>query len=114
MSETRERVSRSAIQRVVSQDNKLYIQTNFADDYALERNKQIKAAALLDKAKFNLHDGEDIRMIISCPDTLQWTLFKRDHKETYKLILSRREEERMKGCRQLQILHPEWVIQERL
>ena len=114
MSDTRQRISHNATQRVVRQDEKLYVYTHFADDPALERNKQIKAAALLDKAKLNLHDGEDIRMIISCPDTLQWSLFKRDHKETHKLIHSRDEAERMKGCRQLQILHPEWVVQERL
>lgn len=114
MLDTRERISNNATQRVVTHGNELYIQTDFADDAALERNKQIKAAALLDKAKLKLHDDEDVRMIISCPDGIQWSLFKRQHEETYKLIHSRLEEERMKGCRQLQILHPEWVVQERL
>jgi hypothetical protein len=99
----------------VRDDSTLYVHTTFNDDPALERNKQLRNADLLAKAKFYLHDNEDIRMFISCPDTTQWWLFKRDYPDIYKALSQNRDEAaRMKACRQLQILHPEWVVQERL
>jgi hypothetical protein len=101
-------------QRVLRQDSTIVVQTTHFDDAALERNKQIRNAGLIDKGKMALHENEDIRMVISCPDTMQWTMFKRAYPDIYKLILSKDESERVSGCRKLQILHPEWVVQERL
>lgn len=101
-------------QRILRQDQHLVVQTIHHDDANLERNKQLRNAGYIDKAKLGLHDNEDIRMMISCPDTLQWSMFKRKYPDIYKGLLSRDEQARMKACRQLQILHPEWVIQERL
>lgn len=102
------------VRRHAIEDGKLYARTVFNDDVALERNKQIRAAGLINKAKLNLHDQEDIRMVISCPDTLQWSLFKRDFPDIARNLHSKCETERMSACKQLQILHPEWVLQERL
>lgn len=110
----RSRVNHHATRRVVRQDGKLFCHTHFDDDHALERNKQIRNAGLIDRAKLQLHEGEDIRMVISCPDALQWTYFKRDYPDIYKDLNSRVEAERVSACRRLQILHPEWVVQERL
>lgn len=101
-------------QRIVRQDSLLVAKTIHYDDANLERNKQLRNSGFIDKAKLNLHDDADLRMVISCPDTLQWTRFKKKYPDIYKGLLSRDEEARMKACRQLQILHPAWVIQERL
>lgn len=110
----RQRISHNADSLVKQEDGKLYCHTVFHDDDALERNSQLRNSGEFDQAKFGLHDDEDIRMIISCPDVMQWAIFKRKHSETYKLLKSRNEAERMKGARQLQILRPSWVIQSRL
>lgn len=111
----RERVHNHAVQRTVRDGEKIYIHTKFHDDPALERNKQLRTADMLAKAKLHLHDDEDIRMVISCPDTTQWWLFQRDYPDIYKALSQNRDEAaRMQACRQLQILHPEWVVQERL
>jgi hypothetical protein len=101
-------------QRILREDSYLVVQTTHYDDENLERNKQLRNEGFIDKAKFALHDNEDIRMMISIPDGLQWSIFKRRFPEIYKLIMSKDETDRMSGCRKLQLLHPEWVVQERL
>lgn len=101
-------------QRILRQDSQLVVETKHYDDASLERNKQLRNEGFIDKAKFALHDNEDIRMMISIPDGIQWTMFKKKFPEIYKKIMSKDEATRMSGCRSLQILHPEWVIQERL
>ncbi len=97
-----------------SEDGVFYVHTTFNDDAALEQNERIRRSGMLDNGKLGLHDDEDIRFVISVPSNLQWEMFKRKHLETYKLIVSRIEAERMKGCKQLQILEPAWVVMERL
>lgn len=111
---SRQRISNNADSLTKLEDGKLYCHTVFHDDDALDRNKAIKNSGAMEKSKFGLHDDEDIRMIISCPDTMQWAIFRKKHPDTYRLIKSRDEAERMKGARQLQILHPAWVIMDRL
>ena len=96
------------------QDDKLYIHTHFQDDPALERTKQLRNSQAFDKAKLGLHENEDMRAMISCPSVEQWLIFKKKHHETYKLLSSKHEFERMKGVRQIRLLHPEWVIQTRI
>lgn len=107
-------VSGITVTRMGHEDGKLCVHRTFHDDYALEKAKRLRESNIMAKAKLSLHDNEDIRFAISCPSTEQWILFKRDHRDTYKLLTSRHEQERMKGARQIQLLHPEWVVQERL
>jgi len=107
-------VGPNSIQRAVTEDGRLYFHTTYYDDKSLAQNRKIEGSGMLDKAKLGLHDDEDIRMVISCPSTAQWLLFKKKHPETYKLIKSTIEHERMKGARQLMLLHPAWVVQNRL
>jgi len=111
---SREKTGNNAITREVMQDGTLYAHTVFHDDKSLARNADIKTSGMLDKSRLGLHDNSDIRMAISCPSTLQWATFRRKHAETYKLITSNDESERIKGCRQLQILEPAWVVFDRL
>lgn len=101
-------------QRILRQDSHLVVETKHYDDASLDRNKKLRNEGFIDKAKFALHDNEDIRMMISIPDGMQWTIFKRKFPEVYKLIMSKDEADRMSGCRKLKLLHPEWVVQERL
>ena len=107
-------VGSNSITQARSEDGLFYVHTEYYDDVALERNKQIASSGMLANMKLGLHDDEDVRMVISCPSTDQWILFKRKNPETYKLLVSTIEAERMKGARQLQILHPAWVVQSRL
>lgn len=107
-------VDRKTSQRILRQDKHLVVQTTFHDDANLERNKKLRNSGMIDKGKLGLHDNEDIRMVISCPDPIQWSLFKKKFPDIYKAIMSADEAERMKGCWRLKLLHPEWVIQERL
>ncbi len=97
------------------EDNKYYAKTTFYDDKALEQNKKIRNSGMLDDSKLGLHLDEDIRMAISIPSTLQWSIFCKKNADTYKLLTSSTSEsDRMKGARQLQILHPSWVVFDRL
>jgi len=107
-------VGSNSVTRARSEDGLFYVHTVFNDDKALAQNRKIEGSGMLDKGKLGLHDDEDIRMVISCPSTEQWMLFKKKHPETYKLIKSTIEHERMKGARQLMLLHPAWVCYSRL
>ena len=109
-----ERVSRNAISHVKKEDGKAYCHTVFHDDASLDQNQRIRSSGMLEKGKLGLHDNEDLRMVISCPDTLQWAIFKKKNPETYRLLKSADEAERMKGALQIQLLHPAWVVQSRL
>ena len=100
--------------RAKSEDDKFYVETIHNDDAALDKNKKIVASGMLDKSQLGLHDGADIRFVISCPDVLQWNIFKKKYPDVWQSIRSIDESIRMKGCRQLQILHPPWVVQVRL
>lgn len=92
----------------------IHAKTVHHDDSALDINENIRLDGMLDKKKFGLHDDEDVRMVISCPDGLQWSIFKKKFYETYKKLMSPDEVLRMSGARELQILHPSWVVQSRL
>lgn len=100
--------------RAKSEDGKFYAHTVFHDDAALAQNSRIRSENILDKGKLGLHEGEDIRAAISVPDTVQWNIFKKKFKEVYKMLHSKNEETRMSGVKRLQIIHPEWVVYERL
>lgn len=109
----------NSITRARSEGGLFYVETQFKDSDSLQRNRDIAASGMLEKAKLGLHDDEDMRMVISCPCTMQWSIFKRKHNDVYKMLTTRghRTEDdalRMKGAKQLQILHPDWVVMERL
>lgn len=96
--------------RVLTEDGITYAHTKFHDDAALEKVKRLRDEHVLAKATLGVHDDADMRMIISCPSIVQWNYFKRDYPEVYERISSTVEDTRMKGCRELEILHPEWVV----
>jgi len=107
-------VGTNSIQRAVVEDGTMYFNTTYYDDASLQRNADIRKAGFLDKGKLGLHENEDIRLAISCPSVEQWNLCKKKHPETFDLLMSRNEPMRMKGARQLQLLHPDWVVMDRL
>lgn len=102
-----------------SEDGKFYVHTIFHDDEALNQNDRIRSSGMLEKGTLGLHENEDYRAVISCPDMIQWTIFKKKHLETYRLLTKKGtsqddEVDRRKGITQLEILHPAWVIYKRL
>lgn len=97
-----------------SEDGKFYVKTTFFDDNSLEQNNKIRLSGMLEKAKLNLHENEDIRAAISCPSVQQWNIFKKKHADTYRLLNSREEVQRMKGVSELQLLHPDWIVYNRM
>lgn len=109
MSEIIERSNQHHV-RTKSEDGKFYAQTVFYDDKSLEQNNKIRLSGMLEKSRLGLHENEDVRCVVSCPSTLQWTIFKKKFPEVYKLITSKYEHERMKGVAQLEIVHPDWVV----
>ena len=105
----------NAVTHEAVEGGKFYARTIFYDDAALDKNNKIRNSGMLDKAKLGLHENEDMRMVISCPSTLQWSMFKTKHAETYKLLTSKNSEsDRIKGAKQLEILYPAWVCYNRL
>jgi len=103
----------NSVTRARSEAGKFYVEQTFYDDMSLEQNQRIRNSKMLERAKLGLHDNEDIRGVISCPSTEQWMIFKKKHTETYKLLTSKLEAERMKGLRQVSLLKPAWVIYDR-
>ncbi len=110
---SRTRVGTNAVQREGWEDGEYWCETTFHDEKSLENNQKIKHSGMLKNHTLGLHDNEDTRAVVSCPSTMQWNIFKSKHRETYKLILSKIEAERMKGVRQLQLLEPDWVLMTR-
>ena len=104
----------SIIQRVVREDGKLYHHTRFEDDAALAKARKLADSGLIDKMALGLHDDADVRMVINCPTTEQWNIWKKENPEDYRLLTSRLEHERLQGARRLSLMHPAWVIQSRL
>jgi len=102
------------VTRVAREDGKLYHKTTFHDDATLAHNRKVADAGLIDNMALGLHDDADVRMVISCPTPEQWNIFKKENEETYKLLTSRLEHERMRGARLVSLLKPAWVIQTRL
>lgn len=95
------------------EDGKLQCRTIFHDDKSLEQNNKIRLSGMMEKAKLGLHDNEDMRYVLSIPSTLQWQIFKKKNPDIYKLIKSSEEAERMRGCKLLHLLEPDWVIMHR-
>ena len=104
----------NSISRLITEGDKGYIHTIFNDKKSLDQNSRIRNAGLLDRGTFDLHDNADVRMVFSCPSPEQWNLFKKKNQATYDLLMSKLEHERMRGAKQLQLLHPEWCVMERL
>ena len=98
--------------KVQTEDGITYAKTTFQDDAALERVRQLKHENVLDKARLGLHDNADLRMVISCPSEALWSYFIRDYPDIYKLLQSK--DQFLKGAKQVQFMHPEWIIQSRL
>jgi len=87
---------------------RLFVHTLVHDDPILEANRRIANERVLERAKMPLHENEDLRAHIQVDPDL-WAIFKRKNPDVYRLICSRDEGERMRGVRQLHILHPAWV-----
>jgi len=104
----------NTITKVVREGDELFAQTLVNESESLEKNKVIRNSGMLEKGELGLHDQADIRMAISCPSTIQWAVFKKKHADTYDLIMSKLEHERMRGAKLLQILHPDWVVMSRM
>lgn len=98
----------------IEEDGKGYVKTTFNDKHALDKNARLRSMDAFNRSKLDLHDGEDVRMSISCPSAEQWALFRKQHSQSYALLTSKDEAERMRGATQLQLLHPAWVIYSRL
>ena len=94
--------------------SKLFIQTTHFDDAALARNERIRNSGILDKAKLQLHQGEDIRGAISCPSVAQWNRFKKDNPEFNGLLNSSLEHERLRAMDMVSLHHPDWVVYTRM
>lgn len=91
-------------------DDQYTVHTEIQDDAALERNKRIRLEDLVKQGKpMPLHDGAPIEFAYSIPNE-HWAFFKRDHPDIVEGIRSKDHETRRKACRELSILHPEWVI----
>lgn len=101
------------VQRAKLDGSRLQIHTKFYDDATLKRNQTLRNADLLNKAKMQLHDNEDIRFMISCPSQFQWQIFKKRYPDLHKGLHSQVEHERMSAARKIAILEPTWVVQTR-
>jgi len=110
----RELVGTNAVREHKFDGNKLHVKTVFNDDKSLDTNENIRRSGMLDKAKLGLHENEDVRMVISIPSTLQYALWKKKFPDMYEMIKSLDESVRMKGIFQLKLIHPDWVVFERL
>tara|TARA_R110000868_G_scaffold364240_2_gene627101 strand:+ start:1195 stop:1515 length:321 start_codon:yes stop_codon:yes gene_type:complete len=102
------------VTHIKTEDGNLYANTIFYDDAANEKTKRLRESELLSRAKLSVHEDEDIRFSFSIPSVFQYNLFTRDNPETFKLMQSKVEHERMRGAKQFQLLHPEWCISARV
>jgi 1,4-alpha-glucan branching enzyme len=91
------------------ESGKYTFHTKILNDHILERNKRIRLESLMTKGKSIplLEAGVEYAFSIASEE---WGFFKRDYPDIVAGIRSKDEEERFKAARQLQILHPEWVI----
>lgn len=101
-------------QKLLSNNDGNYaVETQFHDDHFRKVSDRIRSSGMLNKMKLGLHDDEDVRFVISFPSTMAFSNFKRNHSVTYSLLKSTDEAERVKGGLQLQLLHPDWVLEAR-
>jgi len=101
-------------QETVFEDDKMFIKTTHFDKAQQDFNNKVKQENIFNKAKLDLHHDEDLRAVISCPSTLQWSTFQQDNPHIYKDLMSSTESERMKAVRQISLLHPTWIQYARL
>ncbi len=106
--------SSEAVQTGIIQDDKFYIETHFNDKKQLDENQNIRISNLIDKAKLDIHEGEDLRGWIRCPDVLQWSMFKKQYPNVYGMLTANTEEMRIKGMHEMKRLFPEWIVYDRL
>ena len=109
-----ERIGTNGVREYKFDGKDMHVKTTYHDDKSLSTNEEIRRSNMLEKAKLGIHEDEDIRMVISCPSTLQWALFKKKFPDVYNSMASTDEQIRMKGSFQLQLLHPDWVVFSRL
>lgn len=107
-------VGENSIARARSEDGKFYVHTTFYDDKSLDRNAQLRNNRAIEKMKLSLHEGEDVRGIVSCPSVEQWNLFKKQYPSTYALLKSSHEFERIRGLKEVSLIYPAWIVQLRL
>jgi len=99
--------------QLITEDNKLYVDTKFHNANSLEINKRIRNSQMLDKMKLGLHDNEDARAVLSIPSNMEWQIFKRKHPDIYNDLKAPQEVDRMNALKRIQLLEPEWVLMER-
>lgn len=99
---------------LIEEDGKLFAKTTFHDDAALQRNKDIADSGMLEKGTLGIHDDADFRAVISCPSVFQWNLFKRDYPDLMEAIEHGPEQAMRSAIKRLSILHPGWVVYDRL
>ncbi len=109
-----ERIGTNGIREYKFDGTDMHVKTTFRDDKSLDINERIRRSRMLEKGTFGLHDNEDVRLVISCPSTMQWAVFRKKYPDVYSSIISTDEQVRMKGAYQLQLLHPDWVVMSRL
>ena len=96
------------------EDGTFYTHTTHYNDAALARNQRIRNSGILEKAKLQLHDNEDVRGVISCPSVLEWNIFNNEHPELKGLLNSTHEHERLKAMDIVSLHHPDWVLYTRM
>ena len=114
MFDNRSEAAENHVTNTKAEDGKLYIQTTYYDDEALARNDRIRNSGILDKAKLELHQNEDIRGVISCPSVDQWNQFNSQHPEVKELLDSPYEHERLKALDVISLHKPAWVLMQRM
>ena len=108
-------VGANSITRFYRNDKETMLKdTTFYDDGSLDQNSRIRSDGMLEKGNLGLHDHANYRMVFSIPSVEQYNHYKLENPEDYKLLMSKDETERMRGAKRLQLLHPQWVVMERL
>ena len=83
--------------------------TKIFNDPQLEKNKRVRLEGVVNRNQKNpfIEGGAQYAFSIN---PVEWSIFKRDHKDIYKALKSRDEKIRFHAAMQIQLLHPEWVI----
>jgi len=88
--------------------------TVFYNDKQLDQNTRLRNHLENSKHNIPIHDNAPTRAIFSFPSMEEYTRFIRKNPETNELMESNIEVERIKGFKQLELLHPEYCIYNRL
>ena len=101
--------------QTVKKEGDLHVfKTQYFDKESLAINDRIRKSGMLNKAELGLHDDADIRMAISFPSVVLFSAFKKKHPDIYEMLHSKDEAVRMRGAKQLQLVHPEYCVYDRL